>query len=161
DRKEQVGQVAGRGRRGRRSGRTIGSAVMNFDEYQRRASITDQNRKPVGDPERITTEPHRHEVIPLLGLVGEVGNLLAEYKKLLRDSATQRKFRDEVAKELGAILWYVSNVASKFTLSLEEIASANLVKVEDRWRPPERRRPLYDDAFDQGQKLPRQFEYAF
>jgi hypothetical protein len=37
---------------------------------------------------------------------------------------------------------YVSNVASKFDLSLEEIASANLAKVEDRWSSPERRTAL-------------------
>ena len=87
---------------------------MNFDEYQRRASITDQNPKPAADPQGGAPAPQRHEVIPLLGLVGEVGGLLTEYKKLLRDGATHRKFRDEVAEELGDILWYVSNVASKF-----------------------------------------------
>jgi NTP pyrophosphatase (non-canonical NTP hydrolase) len=134
---------------------------MNFDEYQRRAAVTDQNPKPASDSTSVATAPQRHEVIPLLGLVGEVGGLLAEYKKLLRDGATHRKFRDELAEELGDILWYVSNVAGKFGLSLDEIANANLAKVEDRWRAPECHRPLYDDPFDQGQKLPRQFEYAF
>lgn len=134
---------------------------MNFDEYQRRATDTDQNPKPTNDAGSIATAPQRHEVIPLLGLVGEVGGLLAEYKKLLRDGSTHRRFRDEVAEELGDILWYVSNVASKFDLSLEELAAANLTKVEDRWRAPERRRLLYDDASDQGQQLPRRFEYAF
>ncbi|MCA8976711.1 MAG: nucleotide pyrophosphohydrolase [Planctomycetes bacterium] len=137
---------------------------MNFDEYQRRATVTDQNPRPADESEGVApppAEPHRHEVIPLLGLVGEVGGLLAEYKKLLRDGATHRKFRDEVAEELGDILWYVSNVASKFDLDLEEIASANLAKVEDRWRAPQQQRPLYDEAFDRDQQLPRQFEYAF
>jgi NTP pyrophosphatase (non-canonical NTP hydrolase) len=134
---------------------------MNFDEYQRRASATDQNPRPSGQPEGVASDPRRQEVIPLLGLVGEVGSLLAEYKKLLRDGATHRKFRDEVAEELGDILWYVSNVASKFGLSLGEIANSNLIKVEDRWRSPERRRAPYDDAFAESQRLPRQFEYAF
>lgn len=134
---------------------------MNFDEYQRRASVTDQNPKPHGDVEPSSILPERHEVIPLLGLVGEVGGLLAEYKKLLRDGATHRRFRDEVAEELGDILWYVSNVASKFDLSLAEIAASNLAKVEDRWRAPEQRRNLYDESFDPQQRLPRQFEYVF
>jgi NTP pyrophosphatase (non-canonical NTP hydrolase) len=134
---------------------------MNFDDFQRRASVTDQNPRPADAAEGDPLASHRHEVIPLLGLVGEVGSLLAEYKKLLRDGATHRKFRDEVSEELGDVLWYVSNVASKFGLSLDEIASANLAKVEDRWRAPEGRRPLYDDTFDVGQRLPRQFEYAF
>ena len=136
---------------------------MNFDEYQRRATVTDQNPRPASELAGVAapTGPHRHEVIPLLGLVGEVGSLLAEYKKQLRDGATHRKFRDEVAEELGDILWYVSNVASKFDLSLEEIVSANLAKVEDRWRAPLQRRSLYDEAFDPAQRLPRQFEYVF
>ena len=137
---------------------------MNFDEYQQKTSITDQNPKPADEPEGgspSAPSPQRYEVIPLLGLVGEVGGLLAEYKKLLRDGATHRKFRDEVAEELGDILWYVSNVASKFDLSLEVIAKANLEKVEDRWRAPEGRRSLYDETFGEGQRVPRQFEYEF
>jgi len=134
---------------------------MNFDEYQRRASATDQNPTPSSQPEREESELRRHEVIPLLGLVGEVGGLLSEYKKLLRDGATHRRFRDEVAEELGDILWYVSNVANKFDLKLSEIVSANLTKVEDRWRKPERTKALRDETYAENQKLPRRFEYDF
>ena len=134
---------------------------MNFDDFQQRAKVTDQNPKPVHELEDDRSSAPRHEVIPLLGLVGEVGSLLAEYKKLLRDGVTHRKFRDEVAEELGDILWYVSNVATKFELSLDEIARANLIKVEDRWNEPARRRPLYDESFSVGEQLPRYFEYSF
>lgn len=134
---------------------------MDFDDYQRRARVTDQNPQPGGATGEASREPQRHEVIPLLGLVGEVGGLLGEYKKLLRDGATHRKFRDEVAEELGDVLWYVSNVATKFNLSLSEIAEQNLTKVEDRWRNPERRRALYDEHRPANQQLPRRFEYAF
>lgn len=133
---------------------------MDFDAYQRRASVTDQNPRPSGSNSD-DSEPQRHEVIPLLGLVGEVGGLLAEYKKLLRDGATHRKFRDEVAEELGDILWYVADVAGKFGLSLGEVAESNLAKVEDRWLRPQERRPLYDDLLQENQKLPRTFEYGF
>ena len=104
---------------------------MNLNAYQKAASITDQN--PKGGKTRHDKEPMRHEVIPLLGLVGEVGSLLAEYKKLLRDGSIHRKFSEEVAEELGDILWYVANVASKFDLELEKIAHANLTKVNRRW----------------------------
>lgn len=134
---------------------------MHFDDYQRRAGVTDQNPRPEGATGEASREPHRHEVIPLLGLVGEIGGLLGEYKKLLRDGATHRKFRDEVAEELGDVLWYVSNVATKFNLCLSEIAEQNLTKVEDRWRTPERRRALYDEHLIANQQLPRRFEYAF
>ena len=110
---------------------------MNLREYQERALQTDQNPKPTSADED-PRQPHRHEVIPLLGLVGEVGGLLGEYKKLLRDGTIHRMFRDEVAEELGDILWYVANVASKFDLPLDEIARDNLAKVEDRWLQPDR-----------------------
>jgi NTP pyrophosphatase (non-canonical NTP hydrolase) len=134
---------------------------MNFDEYQQRARLTDQSPKPDDPYEGPSRDPQRREVIPLLGLVGEVGGLLSEYKKVLRDGATHRKFRDEVAEELGDILWYVANVATKFDLSLDEIADQNLRKVEDRWTAPERRRSLYDEQLPERQRLPRRFEYAF
>lgn len=133
---------------------------MNFDEYQRRARATDQNPKPVHGVED-SKDPRKYEVIPLLGLVGEVGGLLGEYKKLLRDGTTHRKFRDEVAEELGDILWYVANVATKFDLTLDQIAEANLAKAEDRWNAPANRKPLYDAGLPAMQQLPREFEYAF
>jgi len=133
---------------------------MDLDEYQRIARAADQNPKPDGCSEP-SQNPQKHEVIPLLGLVGEVGGLLSEYKKLLRDGATRRKFRDEVAEELGDILWYVSNVADKFSLSLNDIAMQNLKKVEEMWRAPSEGRQLYDEHLPTSQQLPRHFEYAF
>lgn len=161
---------------------------MDLDEYQRRAGATDQTPAPAdstgelsrprcvpgdgsdgegwqagagGNARGTSREPRRHEVIPLLGLVGEVGGLLGEYKKLLRDGATHRQFRDEVAEQLGDILWYVANVATKFELTLGDIAEQNLTKVQDRWHPLEQRRALYDQHLPASQQLPRRFEYSF
>ena len=161
---------------------------MDLDEYQRRAGATDQtpastdstvgqsSRRSVerdgpanegrkagveGNARGTLREPRRHEVIPLLGLVGEVGGLLGEYKKLLRDGATHRQFRDEVAEQLGDILWYVANVATKFDLTLGGIAEQNLTKVQDRWHPVNQRRVLYDEHLPGSQQLPRRFEYSF
>lgn len=134
---------------------------MDIDEYQRRAGTTDQVPLTGRMDALASDEPCKAEVIPLLGLVGEVGSLLGEYKKLLRDGATHRKFRDEVAEELGDVLWYVANVASKFNLSLGEIARQNLRKVEDRWTASAPSRVLYDEELPDGQRLPRTFAYAF
>jgi NTP pyrophosphatase (non-canonical NTP hydrolase) len=134
---------------------------MKFDEYQKRALETDQNPREEFGTTLDTNLPLRCEVIPLLGMVGEVGGLLAEYKKLLRDGSSHEFFRDEVAEELGDVLWYVANVASKFDLSLEVIAEANLKKAEDRWLRRRGEARLYDDGLSPQQQLPRQFEYAF
>ena len=133
---------------------------MDLDEYQQRAGKTDQNPK-LNDSAEVSRIAQNCDVIPLLGLVGEVGTLLGEYKKLLRDGATYRRFGDEVAEELGDILWYVANVASKFKLSLNDIAEQNLSKVEDRWCTATGGRRLYDEHLPNNQQLPRHFEYSF
>jgi hypothetical protein len=63
-----------------------------------------------------------------------------------------------VSEELGDLLWYIANVASKFDLTLDEIAAANLTKVKARWAT-ERAQPLCFDAnLPEGERLPRQFE---
>ena len=132
---------------------------MELRDYQEQARKTDQSSKEGGDGDPRT--PERHDVVPLLGLVGEVGGLLGEYKKRLRDGDVHRNFPEEVAEELGDILWYVANVADKFGLDLEAIAEANLRKVSDRWLRAAERRHLYDEGLPACQQLPRQFEYRF
>ena len=135
---------------------------MKLDEYQRLTRSTDQNpRADDGERGSADTAPGKAEVIPLLGLVGEVGSLLGEYKKLLRDGEVHRRFKDEVAEELGDILWYVANVATKFDLSLEAIAAQNLRKVNDRWAAVASGGPLPDDDQAPESQLPRRFSYRF
>ena len=132
---------------------------MHLKDYQRFARRTDRNPGLTvsDDPQ----QPYLHEVVPLLGLVGEVGGLLGEYKKRLRDGELHRSFSNEVAEELGDILWYVANVADKFGLDLEEVAAKNLRKVADRWLRPDGTRHLYDDDLPTRQQLPRRFAYRF
>ena len=129
---------------------------MDMREYQRRAQETDQN--PSNAEEGL--------VVPLLGLAGEVGTLLSDYKKKLRDRDTYRLFKENVAEELGDILWYVANVATKFGLELDEIARLNLKKTRERFLredTSERTSPysLFDDGFPAEEQLPRQFSVEF
>ena len=122
---------------------------MDFDSYQENALRTD--RVPTRDDDVSL-------IVPMLGLAGETGQLLSEYKKHLRDGKAHRLFKERVSEELGDLLWYVSNVASRFDLSLSEIAEANLVKVKDRWTA-ERTEPLIFDAeLPEGERLPRRLE---
>jgi len=97
---------------------------MQIADYQRQALETD--RTSVGGAEAA-------QLIPLLGLAGEAGQLLSEYKKRLRDGPSHVRFVDRVREELGDILWYVANVASKYGLDLDEIAAANLTKTRARF----------------------------
>ena len=64
---------------------------------------------------------------------GETGQLLSEYKKHLRDGEAHRLFKERVSEELGDLMWYVANVASKFGLALDDVAVANLEKTRGRF----------------------------
>lgn len=122
---------------------------MELSEYQSRAVLTDQVRQQEGDG----------FVIPLLGLAGEVGSLVSEYKKLLRDGPAHRLFKEQLAEELGDVLWYLADVATKFDLDLDAIARQNLEKTQDRW-PSEVSRGytgpiVFDEGFPENERLPR------
>lgn len=125
---------------------------MDFNSYQMEALRTD--RVPV----QSGAEDAAALIVPMLGLAGETGQLLSEYKKHLRDGEAHRLFKERVSEELGDLLWYTANVASKFDLSLSDIAAANLAKVKQRWAS-ERIEPLSFDAdLPEGERLPRRFD---
>jgi len=120
---------------------------MDLDQFQAEAKNTDKMRGQRDSVEAI--------VIPLLGLAGEAGELLSEYKKHLRDGNSHLLFKDRVKEELGDLLWYVSTVAERFDLSLNDVAEANLRKTHDRWAAKPSKRS-FDAAFDEAERLPRQ-----
>lgn len=123
---------------------------MTFSEYQSEARKTDFSK--TGDAS---------EVIPLLGLAGEVGELVSEYKKYLREGESFRLFGEKLSEELGDILWYLTNFASKRGLSLESIAMDNLAKTRRRWPEDSSIQNLlfvrsFDSMFPAGERIPRQ-----
>ena len=123
---------------------------MDFANYQKKAQRTDQV------PEQKDSEDMLFLIIPMLGLVGETGELLSEYKKNLRDGEAHMLFNERVCEELGDLLWYIANVASKFDLTLDEIAIANLNKLEGRWVMDSNKPPYFDSNFPEDERLPRQ-----
>jgi len=73
-------------------------------------------------------------IYPTLGLAGEAGEVAEKIKKVLRDNngvVTQEQ-KDLLKKELGDVLWYVSQLASELGLAMEDIAQHNLAKLKDR-----------------------------
>jgi hypothetical protein len=68
-----------------------------------------------------------------------------------------------VAQELGDVMWYVSNLATKLDLTLDEIALLNLRRTGERWPTDESGLPLslLDDAFPPSEQLPREAEVRF
>jgi NTP pyrophosphatase (non-canonical NTP hydrolase) len=120
---------------------------MDLHEFQVAAQETDQ--APGSDDKAI--------IVPLLGLAGEAGTLLTEYKKLLRDGPAYVSFRDQISEELGDVLWYVANLATKFDLDLRDIAAANLAKTVGRWGDPGQVPPTQPLLFDEGREPKEQF----
>jgi len=102
---------------------------LTFRKYQELSSRTD----------RAKGKDIKAIMVPLLGLAGEAGSLLSEYKKWLREGDRYKPFTDQVSEEIGDILWYLANIADKAGLDLQEIAEENLAKLADRWetrKPP-------------------------
>ena len=73
-------------------------------------------------------------VYPTLGLCGESGEVAEKVKKLIRDDNGIVSYdkRLEIKKELGDVLWYLSNLSSELGLSLEEVAELNIQKLHER-----------------------------
>jgi NTP pyrophosphatase (non-canonical NTP hydrolase) len=124
---------------------------LTFNDYQDQAQATDQKLGRADDG----------LVMALLGLVGEAGSLLSEYKKRMRDGESHLGFETQVGEELGDLLWYVANIATKCNLRLSKLAEKNLHKTRSRWLPPDQPAPLFDDGRDEKEQLPRKFLYSF
>ena len=128
--------------------------AVEFDEYQALALGTDQTP---GNDERAL-------VVPLLGLASEVGDIVTQYKKRLRDGEAHDLFGHRILEELGDALWYIANIASKLNVSLDEVAVSNLAKTQDRWPRADQTSKIYRllDASDPvAEQLPRRFGVEF
>lgn len=96
---------------------------MKLNEYQDKAKAT--ARYP--------------EIVPpyvylALGLAGEAGEVVEKLKKLVRNKEGDLTGFDveNFKKELGDVLWYVTNLAEQFGFTLEDVAKANIEKLTSR-----------------------------
>jgi NTP pyrophosphatase (non-canonical NTP hydrolase) len=69
-----------------------------------------------------------------LGLVCEAGQVAGKVKKVIIDNNNRFKLEDlqEIAKELGDVLWYVATLADDIGIDLEDIARINIQKLTAR-----------------------------
>ena len=129
---------------------------MDLNEYQRQSSLSDQRKEK-------TTNIGTDFLIPLLGLVGEIGSVASEYKKHLRDGNSYPIYKEKLKEELGDVLWYVAVLAQDMGLSLEEIAQLNLDKTKERWKNIDHFSPpvLFDEKFLKKEQFPREVMVEF
>lgn len=79
--------------------------------------------------------PDTHRVTyPILGLVSEAGEVADKMKKIIRDKGGEFSWEDREAirKELGDVLWYISQIASDLDFALDSVAMTNLEKLRKR-----------------------------
>ena len=90
---------------------------MTFDEYQKFARST-------------AVYPEDCKITyPTLGLCGEAGELAEKIKKHIEQYYCST---EGVGLELGDVLWFISALADDLGVTLEEIAQANVDKLQSR-----------------------------
>ncbi len=70
----------------------------------------------------------------VFGLTGEAGEVAEKFKKIIRDKKgiINDTDKQEIMKELGDVLWYVTTVSHLIGSSLEEVAKMNNDKLLSR-----------------------------
>lgn len=132
---------------------------MKFSEFVVRAMETDRTDK---------TDRHKAFHIGLHGIAGEAGSVVSEAKKCFRAGemaggvgGLPAALRDGVREELGDLLWYIAFIAYELDLNLDDVAAANLKKVQEFWSEELPELPDYDDHPHDDQKLPRHMLFKF
>lgn len=98
---------------------------LTFAAYEQAASAT----RIYGEGQRV--------VYPTIGLAGETGEVADKVKKVIRDHGgdfSDPTCRQEIAKELGDVLWYLNAIAVDMGYSLQDIALMNISKIQSRQR---------------------------
>ena len=94
---------------------------MDFNDYQihARKTANEDNNK------------HLRMVNWALGAAGEAGEVADEIKKMYFHNHEVTK--EELKKELGDVLWYLSQLAFEMDIRFEEVAIRNIKKLAERY----------------------------
>jgi len=95
---------------------------MDFNEYQKEAYET------------LIHKDRDNMAYFALGVAGEAGEVADKIKKVIRDQGGTMTDKDkhEVAKEMGDVLWYLSQLATYIGKDFSEIAQISIDKLRDR-----------------------------
>lgn len=89
---------------------------MELSYYQQQA---ENSRLPTADTEYL-----------LLGLIGEIGEVYSLLAKNIRDETDIDEYA--LKKELGDCLWFIATISADFGLHLNDVAQANIDKLNSR-----------------------------
>lgn len=93
---------------------------MDISDYQKKAITT-------------AIYPKANKIIyPALGLAGEAGEVADKVKKIIRDNNDTDEMKQNIAAEIGDVLWYCAVLAHDLGFDLAQIADSNLQKLADR-----------------------------
>ena len=105
---------------------------MQMNEYQKAAARTI-------NPELY---PEQQVMHALHGMTGEVGEIHSLYQKAYQGHPFSH---DHLKKELGDLLWFISEYCTAMGWTLEEVAQLNIAKLKAR----------YPEGFDEDKSLHR------
>lgn len=115
--------------------------ISGLDDYQTAALKYDtfsgyQNGLMKYSKDGIMLATENGLIEKVLGLPGEAGEAADKFKKIIRDKGgvISLESREEIVKELGDVLWYIAMIAEYLEVPLSEVASANLSKLESRYK---------------------------
>lgn len=96
---------------------------MTFREYQLKAKET-----------ACYPEKGHNFIYATFGMMGEAGEVAEKIKKIWRDHNKQVNDNDrlEIKKELGDVLWYLSQIAEELKIDFDDVAETNIIKTHSR-----------------------------
>lgn len=95
--------------------------VIDFADYQRKVMRTGASNQKL--PDKLA--------LGGLGLSGEAGEVTDYLKKVLFHGKTMNV--EHLKAELGDVLWYTAFLCETLELSMQDVATANIVKLKKRY----------------------------
>jgi NTP pyrophosphatase (non-canonical NTP hydrolase) len=96
---------------------------MSFNYYQTQSATTSTYEASTSMPPSVFTA---------LGLNEEAGEVAGKIKKFYRDNLNEAETKEKIKLELGDVLWYLSETARHWGITLQEVAEGNIKKLADR-----------------------------
>lgn len=108
---------------------------MNIDDYQdesRKTAIYPKVTLVLDYADGTQSTAEAPWLYPILGLLGEAGELADKLKKVIRDKNGLVGDPSPYAKEAGDVTWYVARLADAFGVQLSDVLAGNTAKLQSR-----------------------------